>query len=248
MHLWPYALCKVATDMNKSISVQHQELPIEKFASVPLLPHPRTSHPFGCPMYVLNNALQQGHTFSKWVARSRIAIYLGPSPNHAANVGLALSLSTGLVSPVFHAKYDNSFVTVQQRFGEYLPKSYWQIKCGFRTDPSSGVVRDVELTCPLPTVTETPPNESMILNSDNTYNPPHTDVFDDPLRINSRTPQRETLAPSQREGHVDHQSISHLHDDPPISSSRPRSTRSGRQIKSPNKYAEYDMYETAVYH
>jgi hypothetical protein len=93
-------------------------------------------------MYVLHNVLQQGHKISKWEARSCIAIYIGPSLNHAANVGLVLSLSTSLVSPTFHTKYDDNFVTVQQRFGEYLPKSYWQFICGFKSDPALGVSWD----------------------------------------------------------------------------------------------------------
>jgi hypothetical protein len=50
--------------MNTSFSARHQESVLDKLSSVRVLPHPRTSHPFGCPMYVLNNVLQQGHKIS----------------------------------------------------------------------------------------------------------------------------------------------------------------------------------------
>jgi hypothetical protein len=82
-------------------------------------------------MYVLANELQAELHLSKWQAHSRMAIYVGPSINHASNVGLALNLNTGLVSPVFHAKYDNKFQTVYNNFGAYVPKSRWQVTCGF---------------------------------------------------------------------------------------------------------------------
>jgi hypothetical protein len=63
-------------------------------------------------MYILDNRLQAGQKISKWDARSRLAIYIGPSIHHASNVGLGLSMTTGLVSPAFHAFYDDKFQTI----------------------------------------------------------------------------------------------------------------------------------------
>jgi hypothetical protein len=95
-----------------TIFVDHSsdQLPSEVFTSSHVIDHPW--HANG-PIYVLSNKLQAGHHLSKWQARSRMAIFIGPSINHASGVGLALNLNTGLVSPVFHAKYD-------KKFGQYM--------------------------------------------------------------------------------------------------------------------------------
>ena len=83
--------------------------------------------PFGCPVYVLDNALQQKHPFHKWKDRAKVGLYLGKSPHHARNVALVLNLETGLVSPQFHLKFDTRFHTVKQENFD----SKWQTKAGF---------------------------------------------------------------------------------------------------------------------
>jgi hypothetical protein len=110
--------------------------PYETFTQVPILPDIQNAHPFGCPVYVLNKRLQQGQKISKWDARSNLGVYLGTSALHASSVGLVLSLRTGLVSSSFYNAYDDKFVTVSSSFGKYIPKSQWQIKCGFHEDPN----------------------------------------------------------------------------------------------------------------
>ncbi|KAL7481833.1 hypothetical protein ACHAW6_007506 [Cyclotella cf. meneghiniana] len=42
------------------------------------------NHTFGCPVYVLNNALVAGGKIPKWSPQSRLGINLGPSPHHGA--------------------------------------------------------------------------------------------------------------------------------------------------------------------
>jgi hypothetical protein len=129
--LWPYALRKGAIVFN-IIKKKNEELsPLERFSNVKVQFQPQHHHSFGCPMYVLDARLQSGSKVDKWEAQSRLTIFLGSSMNHAANVGLALSMTTGLVLPVFHAKYDNQFETVAPTYGQYLPKSQWQVRCGF---------------------------------------------------------------------------------------------------------------------
>jgi hypothetical protein len=44
---------------------------------------------------------------------------------------LVLSLTMGLVSPQFHAKFDNEFDTVTSPKRDELPTSLWQAKCHF---------------------------------------------------------------------------------------------------------------------
>ena len=81
---------------------------------------------FGCPVFILDNALQQQNTYHKWKEKAKVGIYLGKSPQH---VSLVPSLTTSLVSPQFHAKHDPSFdVLLQQTF-----KSNWQTKAKFLT-------------------------------------------------------------------------------------------------------------------
>jgi GAG-pre-integrase domain len=133
-NLWPYAVRKAANDLNyvKGQSATHS--PMERFANVAVNFRARDVHTFGCPMYVLQGT---GVLRAKWATRARLAVYLGPSMNHARSIGLALSLQTGLVSPVFHAKYDDRFQTVGDSYGKYVTKSQWQVKCGFTKGNSS---------------------------------------------------------------------------------------------------------------
>jgi hypothetical protein len=128
-HLWPYAIRKAAKDLNCIKHKPQDRSPLEKFGQVRVHIRSRDFHAFGCPMYVLQSAGPLKGP--KWASRARLAVYIGPSMTHASSVGLALSLPTGLVSPVSHAKYDDTFSTVRDAYGEYVTRSQWQIKCGF---------------------------------------------------------------------------------------------------------------------
>jgi hypothetical protein len=55
-----------------------------------------------------------------------VAVYLGPSPQHGSAIGLLLSLTTGHVSPQFHAVYDDHFDTARADSSEKMPLSMWQ--------------------------------------------------------------------------------------------------------------------------
>ena len=63
-------------------------------------------HPFGCPVYVT-----RFRDKGRWKSRARLGVYLGPSPHHAASVGLILNTKTSYVSPQFHCTYDDYFET-----------------------------------------------------------------------------------------------------------------------------------------
>ena len=107
--------------------------------------------PFGCPCYVLANALQQNNPYHKWRERAKVGIYLGPSAQHGRNVALVLDRKTGLVSPQFHVTYDPTFsVATQDKFN-----SEWQIKAGFvaqrgKTATSQKATRQTGATSPPP--------------------------------------------------------------------------------------------------
>jgi hypothetical protein len=134
-HLWPYAV-RYANDMfNEAPMLKHKDsTPSELFSGSSVRFNVRHAHTFGCPAYVLDDALQVGHRIHKWAERSRVGIFLGHSPQHARTVGLILSLSTGLTSPQFHVQYDDGFATMRASFGNLPPISNWQKQTHFTAD------------------------------------------------------------------------------------------------------------------
>ena len=78
--LWPYGM-RHANDVANATPRKGEELsPLEKFSGVKVTPKLRDFHAFGCPTYVLDNALQSGQESPKWKLHSRLGVYLGQSP------------------------------------------------------------------------------------------------------------------------------------------------------------------------
>ena len=69
-------------------------------------------HVWGCPCYVLEPTLQDGHKLPKWKPRSRRGIFLGFSRRHSSRVPLVLNTRTGHISPQFHVVFDDWFTSV----------------------------------------------------------------------------------------------------------------------------------------
>jgi hypothetical protein len=92
----------------------------------------KTLHTFGCPVFALHHALAGGKSIPQWDPRLRIGLYLGPSPLHACNVHLVLSLTTGLVSLQFHCCFDNFFETCKYGVSDMGISSTWQCLAGFK--------------------------------------------------------------------------------------------------------------------
>ena len=128
-NLWPYAI-RMANDVyNNSPCFQLDDniSPMQILSGSNVSINVKHYRPFGCPAFVLNNALQQNKPHAKWDERARIGVYLGKSPHHNRNVALILNRETGLVSPQYHISYDEEFRTVIN--DEY--DSLWKIKAGF---------------------------------------------------------------------------------------------------------------------
>jgi len=70
--------------------------------------------------------LQAGNKQDKLLARSRMGIYLGPSPSHASSVHLILSMQSGHVSPQFPVAFDDMFETIRE--SDKQPESHWQTR------------------------------------------------------------------------------------------------------------------------
>lgn len=130
-HLWPYAIRTANDILNATWNLKRKLVPLEEFSGTKVGDNLKHWSHFGCPVYVLDRRLASGKKISKWMERSRVAIYLGRSPNHAKSVALCLSLTTGLASPQFHYKLDPTFQTMRKAFRHRIPESHWQKCCHF---------------------------------------------------------------------------------------------------------------------
>ena len=96
-------------------------------------------HPFGSPVYILENAWQAQQSHNKWEDHSRVGIYLCHSPNHSGSVPLVLNTQTGNVSPQFHCIYDDEFATCKR---DAKFSSLWQFKAKLQ-QPKAGMVNPI---------------------------------------------------------------------------------------------------------
>jgi hypothetical protein len=60
------------------------------------------AHVFGCLVYVLDSALQDGHKIPKWSPRACLSLFHGFSDLHSSQVTLVLNVQTGKISPQYH--------------------------------------------------------------------------------------------------------------------------------------------------
>mmetsp|Transcript_28700 Transcript_28700/g.41073 ORF Transcript_28700/g.41073 Transcript_28700/m.41073 type:complete len:760 (+) Transcript_28700:1583-3862(+) len=135
---------------NKRPLNSKQVSPIELFSGSTVQPQLKHFHHFGCPVYVLDSALQAGKKIRKWSERARIGINLGSSPQHAKSVALVLSLSSGNVSPQFHCAFDDMFETTTGNQAKLIPKSRWQEKAHLRKTRELSTTQEDEGTSTLP--------------------------------------------------------------------------------------------------
>ena len=132
-HLWPYALN--IDNNNRNALPRHDTgvSPTEIFASVAVTPNLSHKHVFGCPVYALDDSLASGKSIPKWETRPRTGIYLGNSLFHARSVALVLNLNTGNVSPQFHVRVDDNFVTTDKCSGNPTANVVnWKIMAGLK--------------------------------------------------------------------------------------------------------------------
>ena len=105
-YLWPYALRPANKVHNVTPDILRSDFksPLQLFTNTTVTADLGHFRPFGCPVYVLDNSMQQGTKIGKWEARSRMGLYLGMSTVHARSVALILNLTTCHVCPQFHLK------------------------------------------------------------------------------------------------------------------------------------------------
>ena len=111
--LWPFALEHAVFLWNNMPRHRTGLSPIELFTGTKQLSGQTLAgaRVWGCPAYVLDPKLQDGHKLPKWTQRSRCGVYLGSSSVHSPTVGRILNLSTGAISPQYHVVYDELFTT-----------------------------------------------------------------------------------------------------------------------------------------
>ena len=128
-HLWPYAvrLANLANNATPWLSDPKKRSPEEMFSGSKVDTNPKHWHHFGCPVFVLDKNMQVGERpkGGKWIDRSRIGIYLGPSPQHSRSVALVLNITTGRVAPEFHITVDSKFHSVKNSTRQERPKVEW---------------------------------------------------------------------------------------------------------------------------
>ena len=194
--------------------VRSGKYPIARFSATDVRPNPKHYQTFGCPAYVLDNALQAGQTIPKWTNRARVGIYLGQSRTHASSIGLILNTQTGLVSPQFHAKFDNLFETTNDPATKI---SRWQVATGFRTETVEPQAKRPANDIPLSAVGALPPPAPPIPVA-----PPVPNRHSDQPAVPAETAQTDTgedgAASTELEGASSH-----------TAESEPRPTRSGRR-------------------
>jgi Reverse transcriptase (RNA-dependent DNA polymerase)/GAG-pre-integrase domain len=249
VHLWPYALRHANEAINMTPFKDSVCTPLEKFSESKIRPNYRNIHTFGCPAYVLDGAIQNGRKGGKWTSRARLAIYLGASPNHARSVGLVLSLATGLVSPQYHIKCDDTFETLKHT---NVPKSLWQSLSGLVNSSSSTSEKQVTASS---TSNEIPVSTHLNINNhlgaDNKErtrkNPGETLNEEDDADLYEYIQDSESTLydeeaqdeKSENESESETQSITQelptIENDPRLVTT----TRSGRQVRLPTRYNDY---------
>ena len=145
----------------KQMSDEYINSPTSKFSGIETKINFKHFHPFGCPVYVLENKLQASQSHNKWTDRSKVAIFLQHSPMHSSSVPLVLNTKTGNVTPQFHCLYDDEFATCKR---DAKFNSVWQVK--------AKLFDYVPIKAPPPT--EPPPTpKKYTLNQKNSITPRH---------------------------------------------------------------------------
>ena len=118
LKLWPQAIDYAIWVFNRLPSMSTGLSPQECWFQVRMSGDElRRAHVFGCPVYVLDPVLQDGHKIPKWEPRARLGLFVGFSKEHSSLVPLVLNVTTGKISPQFHVIFDDKFETVHSPAG-----------------------------------------------------------------------------------------------------------------------------------
>ena len=149
-------------------------------------------HPFGCPVFVLDEQLQKGQTIPKFGKRSRVGIFMGHSSHHSDNVYLVLNPETDYITPQYHVVFDNKFQTVDiekstdswkiwdtlAEFNRQHPKPYidLQLPSFEKRSPEGGVTSLHNEHLPVHTKQSQPLKKASMSPPEGDIQPSHDDV------------------------------------------------------------------------
>ena len=208
--LWPYALrhANHAHAQTPSRTKHHGgRTPYEIFVKSSIRPNVKDFHPFGCPIYVLEDHLATGKAIPKWMPRARLGIYLGFSTNHARNVALVLNPTTGLVSPQYHVRFDDLFETTRNPRNNAIDLATWQVKAGFKERHDGQVINVKPVETITTTITPAFPREhqftepvvpTTVVADDNIIVPEGVNEIDDTINEFDNEDLRNNKLPQQR--------------------------------------------------
>ena len=123
--------------------------PLSKFSGTEMPFNFEHFHPFGSPVYILEDKLQALQSHNKWSDRSKVGIFMTHSPSHSSNVPLVLNTRTAHVTPQFHCLYDDEFATCKRD-----PKfqSLWQYKAKVLNDSNKNMNQTTSLKNQIPSL------------------------------------------------------------------------------------------------
>ena len=141
--LQPYAL-QYAVHIHNTAPVVDGKSRLEIFSRSEVGSSMKHHNTFGCPVFALQNALVAGSKLPKRSPRARLDLNLGPSPNHAWNVNLILNLSTGLVSPQFHCRFDDFVETTRYSATDVVMSAQWYFLAVLKRNDGSMISTNIE--------------------------------------------------------------------------------------------------------
>ena len=163
--LWPYALRHAAHLSNVLPTGKEGKSKLELFSGIQVGSNMRFLHTFGCPVFALNNSLASNNSIPRWDPRACLGLNLGPSPTHARNVHMVLSLSTGLVSPQFHCRFNDFFETCKYGVSDGGLSSTWQRLAGFTRTSGEPVLHTRDGLLGTPNIAQATPQGTAEPNS-----------------------------------------------------------------------------------
>jgi hypothetical protein len=145
-------------------------------------------------------------------------------------------LTTGLVSPTFHAFYDDKFKTVNPNTNQYIPTSHWQVKCGFQKETAIIILENqnhnIATTTSDAREDKDEQNEMPIMtwDSSNDENPLSTTIN----QVNNKQVLDNNVTTIKENNNIII-----------TTNAQPQQyiTRSGRTVKRPDRYGNYVAYQ-----
>jgi hypothetical protein len=113
--LWLFAIQHAATIYNttKRRSRDYDLSPWEQFTGERSKVDPTGMHPLFCPVYVLDQRMQEGTSPPKLIKRTKQKVYIGHPHHYSKLLPMVWDPKMKLVSPQCHVMFDDNFDTVQ---------------------------------------------------------------------------------------------------------------------------------------